>query len=289
MDEDQLDAVAEPINDHWAEQMGDDARPFVEPMWHGSILPSLKVNALAEKWTAEQFRERCIRALRATVDLFYALHINAGSNYTQANEKPQYYWTHHNFNILRSNDATRGMSIQKDEMLRVAAEYLSHPEIRTNKFDWLLLDAIVFAELDAFSNHVSGFAATLANGNPAKYLALLALFKVMGFTLGYLLLPAIAYFAFSRGHETTGWAVAGLWVVSVVWSALDAIVFHLTLGDHMRKLDAAQQDASAAKILETQHRTRSPLDSPMVLLNDVIQILILSNLDRCVPFGVQRI
>ncbi|MGE8450324.1 MAG: hypothetical protein ACN6OP_06770 [Pseudomonadales bacterium] len=220
MDKDQLDAVAEPINEHWAEQMGEDARPFVEPIWHGSILPSLKVNALAEKWTAEQFRERCIRALRATVDLFYALHINAGSNYTQANEKPRYYWAHQNFNILRANDATRGMSIQKDEMLRVAAEYLSHAEIRTNKFDWLLLDAIVFAELDAFSYHVSGFAVTFANGNPAKYFVLVILFKVIGLALGYLLLPAIAYFAFSRGHETTGWSIAGLWVVSVVWSLI---------------------------------------------------------------------
>jgi hypothetical protein len=213
MDEGQLNAVAEPINDHWAEQMGDDVRPFVEPTWHGSILPSLKATALAEKWTAEQFRERCIRALRATVDLFYALHINAGSNYTKATEKPQYYWVHQNFNILRANDETRGMSIQKDEMLRVAAEYLSHPEIRTNKFDWLLLDAIVFAELDAFSFHVSGFAATLANGNPAKYLAVMALFKVVGVAMGYLLLPAIAYFAFSSGHETTGWSIAGLWLV----------------------------------------------------------------------------
>jgi hypothetical protein len=54
------------------------------------------------------------------------------------------------------------MNIQKDQMLRVAAEYLSHPEIRTNKFDWLLLDAIVFAELAAFSYHVSGFAVTYA-------------------------------------------------------------------------------------------------------------------------------
>jgi hypothetical protein len=57
----------------------------------------------------------------------------------------------------------------------------------------------------------------------------------------------------------------------------------------MRKLDAAQLDAGAAKILEAQRLTRSPLDSAMVLLNDVIQILILSNLDRCVPFGVQSV
>ncbi|AJZ57033.1 hypothetical protein OI25_7616 [Paraburkholderia fungorum] len=220
MNHDQLDAAADPINVHWAERMGDDARPFVEPIWHGSILPSLKVNALAENWTTEQFHERCTRALMATVDLFYALHGNASSSYTQANEKPQYYWVHQNFNILRANDATRGMSIQKDEMLRVAAEYLSHPEIRTNKFDWLLLDAIVFAELDAYSWHISGFAATLASGNVVKYLALLALFNGIGFVFGYLLLPAIAYFVVSRGHETTGWAIAALWAVSVVWSLI---------------------------------------------------------------------
>jgi hypothetical protein len=217
MNEDQIDAVADPINTHWAERMGDDARPFVEPIWHGSILPSLKVNALAEKWTAEHFRDRCIRSFMATVDLFYALHANAGSNYTQANETPQYYWVHQTFNMLRTNDATRGTSIQKDEMLRVAAEYLSHPEIRTNKFDWLLLDAIVFAELDAYSWHISGFAATLANGSVVKYLALSALFKAIGFALGYLLLPAIAYFAFTRRHETTGWSIAALWAASVVW------------------------------------------------------------------------
>lgn len=90
MNHDQLDAAADPINVHWAERMGDDARPFVEPIWHGSILPSLKVNALAENWTTEQFHERCTRALMATVDLFYALHGNASSSYTQANEKPQY-------------------------------------------------------------------------------------------------------------------------------------------------------------------------------------------------------
>ncbi|MBF3882728.1 hypothetical protein ISG07_04890 [Burkholderia pseudomallei] len=226
MDEVQLNAVAEPITDYWEKQTSEEVRPFVGPIWNGSILPSLKANAIAEKWTTEQFRERCIRAVRVTVELFYALHDNAGSNYTKANEKPRYYWAHQNFDILRANDASRGISIQKDEMLRVASEYLSHPEIRSNKLDWLLLDSIVFAELDAFSYHVAsqdfstGMASAVAEGNPTKYLALLALFKVLGFALSILLLPVIAYFAFSRGHETTGWSIGGLWVVSVVWSLI---------------------------------------------------------------------
>jgi hypothetical protein len=111
MDEVQLDAVAEPITDHWTEQMSEEVRSFVEPIWNGSILPSLKANAIAEKWTTEQFRERCIRAVRVTAELFYALHDNAGSNYTKANEKPRYYWAHQNFDILRANDASRGISI----------------------------------------------------------------------------------------------------------------------------------------------------------------------------------
>lgn len=226
MDAVQLDAVAEPITDHWTKQMSEEIRSFVEPMWNGSILPSLKANAIAEKWTTEQFRERCIRAFRAMIDLFYALHNNAGSSYAKSNEKPRYYWLHQNFDILRANDASRGISIQKDEMLRVAAEYLSYPEIRSNKLDWLLLDSIVFAELDAFSYHLTsqdfsrGIASAIADGNPTKYFALLALFKVLGFALGFLLLPVIAYFAFSWGHETTGWSIGGLWIVSVALSLI---------------------------------------------------------------------
>jgi hypothetical protein len=225
MDENQFDAIVEQIVSHWAEQVSEEVRSLVEPMWKGSILPSLKANAITGKWTPEQFRERCIRAFRAMVDLFYALHSNADS-YTKANEKPRYYWMHQNFEILRANDASRGLSIQKDEMLRVAAVYLSYPEIRSNKLDWLLLDSIVFAELDAFSFYLTsqdfstGIASTVANNNPAKYFALLALFKVLGFALGFLLLPVIAYFANSWGHEMTGLAIWGLWIISIVWSLI---------------------------------------------------------------------
>ncbi|WP_143326015.1 hypothetical protein, partial [Paraburkholderia ribeironis] len=154
MDYGQLDEIAEPLSEHWARRMGENVHELVAPIWEGSILPSLKANALAGNWTGEEFRGRCVRAIGLTIDLFDALHNNARGDFTSNDEKPRYYWIHQRFDMLRTNDAKRGISIDKDEMLRVAADYLSHPEIRTNAFDWLLLDAIVFAELDAFAHFV---------------------------------------------------------------------------------------------------------------------------------------
>jgi hypothetical protein len=46
---------------------------------------------------------------------------------------------------------------------------------------------------------------------------------------------------------------------------------HLALGNHVHELDAAQQEARAAKVLEAQHRSSQALDGPMVLLDDVVQ------------------
>jgi hypothetical protein len=72
-------------------------------------------------------------------------------------------------------------------------------------------------------------------------------------------------------------------------SVSDATVLHLTLPDHVHELDAAQQDPGATKILEAEHRPRASLDRPMVLLDNIVQILVLANLDWCFPLRVQSI
>jgi hypothetical protein len=69
-------------------------------------------------------------------------------------EEPSCYWIHRTLDLFRTNDDTRGIAIDKAEMLSAAAIYLSHPEIRTNRFDWMFLDSIAFAELDAFAEYV---------------------------------------------------------------------------------------------------------------------------------------
>src|SRR5260370_42334353 len=65
-------------------------------------------------------------------------------------------------------------------------------------------------------------------------------------------------------------------------------VLHLPFLDHMHDLDAAQNDTRAVEILESQHRSDSALDGTMVLLNDVVQILDLTNLDRGFALGIHR-
>jgi hypothetical protein len=48
---------------------------------------------------------------------------------------------------------------------------------------------------------------------------------------------------------------------------------HLPFLDHVHQFDATQNDARAVEIPEPEHRSRSAFDRPMVLFDDVVQIL----------------
>jgi hypothetical protein len=61
------------------------------------------------------------------------------------------------------------------------------------------------------------------------------------------------------------------------------VVFHLPLGNHVRHLDATEQDAGAPEILEPEHGSGAPLDRAVILLDDVVQVLRLADL-----MGVSR-
>jgi hypothetical protein len=51
-----------------------------------------------------------------------------------------------------------------------------------------------------------------------------------------------------------------------------ASALHLSFGDHMYDFDAANRNPGAAKSLEPQHGSGAPLDRPMVLLDEVVEI-----------------
>lgn len=65
--------------------------------------------------------------------------------------------------------------------------------------------------------------------------------------------------------------------------ASDAPCLHLTFGDHVHELSAAQQYPGTTELLEARHRPRASLDCPMILLDNIVQILLLANLDGLVP------
>jgi hypothetical protein len=60
----------------------------------------------------------------------------------------------------------------------------------------------------------------------------------------------------------------------------------LPFANHVHDLDAAKDDASATERLESEHRSDDAFDRPVVLLNDVLEILALPNRYRRVMLDV---
>lgn len=60
----------------------------------------------------------------------------------------------------------------------------------------------------------------------------------------------------------------------------------LPLAECVHDLDAGDDDASAMERLKAQHRSDDALDRPVVLLDDVVEVLALPNRDRRVMLGV---
>ena len=58
------------------------------------------------------------------------------------------------------------------------------------------------------------------------------------------------------------------------------VVAQLPFADHVHELNAAKDDACATKGFEAQHRPNDPLNRSVVLFDDVVEILALSNDDR---------
>jgi hypothetical protein len=168
-------------------------------VWERVILPALEANAKQDPCSEAEFQDRCARAMRLALELFKALHDNVHSCGAADTRKPRFYWFHHPFDVLKADDDRRGFVIDKDALLCVAAEYLSHPEIRCDHFDWLLLDSIVFAELDGFSRNVINDKVVMGESRPRaeyadwtllRYLVRSMLFRSIG----------IAMFAWYRRH-----------------------------------------------------------------------------------------
>lgn len=68
-----------------------------------------------------------------------------------------------------------------------------------------------------------------------------------------------------------------------------AAVFHLAFANHVHQFDAAQEDAGTVNVLEPHHRSGAPFDGPVILLNQVVQILRLANPDGRFPLRVERL
>jgi len=95
--------------------------------------------------------------------------------------------------------------------------------VRTNHFDWLYLDTLVFSEFEAVAEEVfirgmgtrTNWAAVCARGNEGKYVSLLILFGALRFAAAYVSGPAAAYWLHRYGHDVAAMWAVGLWGAAV--------------------------------------------------------------------------
>lgn len=199
---------------------------FVMREWADGVAEVRERAALRTDLTAQRYEELLTTYLRVLQRLYEALHVNYLSPIDT--EKPRCFWQRQRIDTFRFQDATRGIDVDKGDLLSAAAFYLSEPEVRTSKLDWIFLDAIVFTELEAwgdlvFMRHADteiNWAATLAERSQAKYLALAPLIWLLRLGLRFVVWPVIAYYLFVNEHETWAFVVLGLWALYVVFRLL---------------------------------------------------------------------
>jgi len=64
---------------------------------------------------------------------------------------------------------------------------------------------------------------------------------------------------------------------------------HLPFPDHLHDLDSGKNALSVNEAFETQHRSGDPFYRPVILLNDVVEILALAQGNVGVEFGIETI
>lgn len=220
-----MEKFDEEFEAHFAENLDPIKRSLFLSEWAHSSLPALHANALRNRWTAEQYRVANNVTWGLTEKLFDALHSNWFRTSLKEEEKPRSFWYHQSLDLFRLSDATRGFDINKAELVDAASLYLGKPDIRSNRLDWIFLDAIVFAELEAYADHVFAsragtginWAATFANRSQARYHVLQIAFGIVGFALKFVAMPVIAYFLFIAEHNVAAIVVLGLWIVTLAW------------------------------------------------------------------------
>ena len=191
--------------------------------WEYNIVPALRARAERSDTTPDQYREQLYQSWKVTDQLFYSLHCNYP--HPEDNEKASGFWHHRSFDPFRAHDRTRGIAIDKDSLLGTAAHYLSHPTIQVDRVDWILLDSIVFTELEAYAHHVLAsragtgvnWAFAFADHSATQYYALSVLFWVLGLLWNFAAAPVTAYYLYVGGHPSAALCVLALWVLYQGW------------------------------------------------------------------------
>jgi hypothetical protein len=214
---------------HWTKDIEKWNRAYVEQEVNNLILFELRQKAFDDKLTEQQYLHLVSNTWAISKTLFYALHCGARS---ASRAKPRFFWLHQNLSfqhlpaLCLANEEKRGFAIFKEDLARSAANYIGHPEVRTNHLDWLYLDTMIFCELKELAEEMFlrrmgtglNWAAVFSGGTEMKYLLLSILFRVLGFVVTYSSGPAVAYWLSMHAHDVAATWVVGLWAAALLYS-----------------------------------------------------------------------
>jgi hypothetical protein len=213
-----------PLRDHWRKDVGTAAVPFLKREWEDHLFPTLAAKAQAAGYSAEQYEKICRRTWSVAVDLLSALHADLYRPKSQ--ENASFYWRHTKFDLYRINDRSRGFDIDRQELSRTAARYLSEPDLQSNRLDWVLLDAFVFDDLDAlgqFAFHLRGgtgpnWAAMLSAGKGEIHYAALAAVSFLIHVALTIAAPLwFVYYLANAGHRVGAVVAGAAWSAYLIW------------------------------------------------------------------------
>jgi hypothetical protein len=230
----ELDTLDKEFIGHYGQGLHAVAQPHIEREWNFSILPALRASTHRSGVTAKQYENAWCGAWYVTHQLFHALHSNAHIVPKERNPHLS-FWCHQPIEFFRNQYLMRGISIDKDALLRTAAFYLGHPESRTNWLDWIFLDALVLTEVIATSDYAietlggipAFLASQFAHSDMAKYSRLKVQYWLAGFAINYVAWPAVVYELFV--HERRTWAL----VTASLWGLFQAV--RIVIGVSMRR------------------------------------------------------
>jgi hypothetical protein len=217
---------------YWLKDIEEWNRAYLEQEMNRWVLPDLRRKALNDNITVQQYRDIVAAAWMVIENLFYALHYNARASWhgyhsiASGPAKPKFFWLHQGLEFLRLHDMSRGFAISKDDLAVSAANYLKHPEVSTNHFDWLYLDALIFSTMEIIAEELfvrrmgtgTNWAAVFARRNALKYASFRILFGALRFTATYVWGPAASYYLHKYGHDAAAMWTVGLWGAAIIFS-----------------------------------------------------------------------
>ena len=217
-DFDEIDQSLRELN---RETFSEDTLLFIEPFCSAACY-EIRQRAISQSWEQDRYYSAVQTIWRLASELLYALHPD---HYNSDRKKIHALWYHHKVpTYLEVNEHSRGNDILKDELVGVAASYLQAPDCQNSRFDYVLLDALIYEDLHAFIRvaveavmpYSKRFASALANGNQLKFALYSAGFGIVGFALNWLLLPSLAVYNLMKDNLWTALIMALLWGVGII-------------------------------------------------------------------------